>query len=303
MKPSGPLIAERPVARHCPELTARVPQPRDRAEAVAEWLAELAEALGDELCSLLIGARPSVALRDEGAQTAASLEQQLARGYLHYRVQPREPFPRLVVSFDIATALALTDRLFGGTGKIEQDVPERLPDSAALALEQVVRALLRALPRSDAAAAAAPGDDEGFEIARFSALGRAEPFPRGDYCSRLKVELAQAGHEAASFTLIAREADFLALVARGTKQADTAQARPPEQAADDAPFAAIPLELRAELAELRLPLARLAGLQAGQVFPLALRRQVPLKVGGRRIASGTIGTIDEQVALRLTRIS
>jgi flagellar motor switch/type III secretory pathway protein FliN len=69
-----------------------------------------------------------------------------------------------------------------------------------------------------------------------------------------------------------------------------------------APFAAMPLPLHVVLAEFDLSLARLQTLQPGDMIPLAMGRQVPLMVGETTLAHGSVGTSDDRMAIRLTRL-
>jgi flagellar motor switch/type III secretory pathway protein FliN len=55
------------------------------------------------------------------------------------------------------------------------------------------------------------------------------------------------------------------------------------------------------LAEIDLSLARLQHLAPGDLLPLAMGRQVPLIAGDRLVAHGSIGTLEERMAIRLTR--
>lgn len=297
MKPQIGIVAERALAQHCPELLkGSVSQP-DRKQAIAEWLSELSAAFGEELRSLLIGPRPVVAAEHMGAQTAASLEQSLKDGHIHYLVSGGGAPSRVVAAFDIKTALALTDRLFGGSGTVPEQMPERLPQSASFAVERVVRALVRSVD------ALAPDTLSDATIQSHQSLARLEAFPRGDYCCNVTVTIEQDGFEAVTMSLLILEAELHALVdgkpAAGKREASAAHVERVRQA----PFNSIPLEFRAALAELQLPLEQIAGLKPGQMIPLALRRDVPLLMDDRCFANGTVGTIDDQVALRLTQIS
>ena len=68
-----------------------------------------------------------------------------------------------------------------------------------------------------------------------------------------------------------------------------------------APFATIPLSLRAVLAEVELSLVQLERLKPGDRIPIAVPRDVPLRIGTKTFAHGTVGTNQDQMALQLTR--
>ena len=69
----------------------------------------------------------------------------------------------------------------------------------------------------------------------------------------------------------------------------------------EAPFADIPLTLRAVLVDMAVPFARLAGLAPGDVIPVSVARTVPIAAGGQTIAHGTVGALDDRVAVQLTK--
>jgi flagellar motor switch protein FliM len=58
--------------------------------------------------------------------------------------------------------------------------------------------------------------------------------------------------------------------------------------------------MSAVLVDMQIPFTTLSALQVGQVLPVAVARSVPLKVGDKTIAHGTIGAMDDQVAVQIT---
>jgi flagellar motor switch protein FliM len=68
----------------------------------------------------------------------------------------------------------------------------------------------------------------------------------------------------------------------------------------DSPFADITLTLEAVLSEMRVPLSSIAALAPGQTLPIPVARAVPLRVGGTIVARGTVGELDDRVALQIT---
>jgi flagellar motor switch protein FliM len=62
------------------------------------------------------------------------------------------------------------------------------------------------------------------------------------------------------------------------------------------------IEARTVLARPELPLSELMQLQPGDVIPVSLPAHVPLLVGGRRIALGTVGEHEGRAALKIERI-
>jgi type III secretion system YscQ/HrcQ family protein len=78
----------------------------------------------------------------------------------------------------------------------------------------------------------------------------------------------------------------------------------PDQEAPTDPLAHAPVEVVVELARLSLPLARLAGLEAGEVLDLErpLHQPVELRLQGERLATGELVNLDGHLAVRLTQV-
>ena len=64
----------------------------------------------------------------------------------------------------------------------------------------------------------------------------------------------------------------------------------------------VTLPVRSVLAEPVLSLGRLLELKEGDVIPVSFGPQVPVMVGGRRLAIGTVGTSNGRAAIRIDRI-
>ena len=73
-------------------------------------------------------------------------------------------------------------------------------------------------------------------------------------------------------------------------------AEPASRAIED-----IPLTVLATLVDMRIPLARLATLKPGMVLPVSVARSVPLSIAGTIVAHGTVGELDDRVALQITQ--
>jgi len=92
-----------------------------------------------------------------------------------------------------------------------------------------------------------------------------------------------------------------------------ATVRAPGPASDPArePFAAMPLRLTALLVDTRVPLHVVSRLEPGQVLNLPIARAVPIIAGrqakgqtiGHPIGHGTIGAMDDRVAIQITQLS
>lgn len=295
MKQVRNFEAERPAVQHCAELLRGAQAPFDRDAACAEFAAELARALSARLEGLLLGSRIVVSDWPAETTTASALASSWSGPSIHFAASLGPALPRFVVSFDNALALSLTDRLFGGRGEAAEDTPRILPQSAALAVERLVRGVADTVAPLCGAANAEP------VLARHAVLHRLGVFKRNARCLRWSFTVEQVGADPWNLSLAVEEGPMCAVL----EQQAAGATRPATVAADpNSPaFAGIPLTLTAMLAELHLPLARLADLQPGSTIPFAPRREVPLAVGGQTIATATVGALDERVALRLARLS
>jgi flagellar motor switch/type III secretory pathway protein FliN len=299
------FAAARAAAQHCSELTTRGPRPEERAVMLAAWRRDLARMLAEDLSALLSGDRLEVSVSEPeplaGQAVLARIGPVAANSLLRVGVSGETA----LIAFDFATAIALTDRSFGGDGKLGSCTPEQLPRSAALLVDEIAATIAGGITRAslgDGAppAGAAPG---GEVIVRSESAARLKPFdPDGEALLFTLSISNRQGCEWRALLAIATERMERLLPAPGRTPPRSAAARRAPASAIAAPFAAIPLPLHVVLAEVDLSLARLQTLGPGDLLPLAMGRQVPLMLGDRPIAQGSIGTLEERMAIRLTRI-
>jgi flagellar motor switch protein FliM len=298
MKLEQTFTPARPLAQHCPELTARGPRPEERAESIAGWRRDIARALTQDLAALFSGGALKVELSEpewlSGAQVFARVGPVAANSLLRCRTADRT----LLLSFDHPVAIALTDLSFGGEGVMADAPVEALPRSAALLVDQVAKAIANAI----AAASARDGDGplSADVIARSESAARLKPFGADTPCALFTLTLT-TGKRSAWSGLLALPAARLDSLLPGLSSGEPAPARPRGPAdGTAAPFGTIPLSLRAVLAEFSLSLGQLERLRPGDRIPLAVAREVPLRIGTTTLAHGTIGTRQDQLALQLT---
>lgn len=291
MRPLHDFTPARVVAQHCPELLGPV---RD-GENKDEWASRFAGTLCDDLPTQLeplLGKRIKALAGEPETRTAASLLREIGKPSASYAVRLPNSGATLLVAFDLATASSVTERLFGGDGKLARDAYDGLPLSARIAVERVVRAL-----------AIASGEPDAPDVAYDSDITRLAPFPRGEYCACWSIEVSQDGYDSWQLRLAVLESALPGLCAGPGTSAKVPAPRPFLEAAADAPFEVVPMPVTAVLAETRLSLTRLASLKPGDLLPIAPRREVQLRIGAHPVAYGSIGTLDERVALQLTRIA
>lgn len=294
MRPERALVAERALARHCPELLRAGPGPDELLARLARCGERLARVLANALAPLL-GEAPVVRCagpRETGAEAFA-----LAVGPLAANSLLAAPgAARLCLSVEAEAVLRLVDRAFGGRGEAPDPLPEAFPLSAELMIGRIEGLCAGALAR---ALDLAPG--ALVPLARASALAELEPFPAAARLVVLRLEVTEAG--GASWSMqIALPTPALAALLGEVAQAPAPAARPARCHPAEAPFGDLPLTLGAVLVDMRLSMAALSRLRPGDVLPVAVARSVPLRIDGRTIAQGQVGALDDRVALQLTQI-
>jgi len=304
------FVAARAAAQHCAELTghgaARGLRPEDRAAIIAAWRRDLALVLADDLSPLLSGDRLDVTIAEpeplSGADALRRIGPMAANSLIRCGGSAGGGGETALLSFDFATALALTDRSFGGDGRMADGVPELLPRSAALMVDEAAAMIAGGITRVSYGDSRPPagGAANGEVIIRSDSAARLKPFGLDAPCAVFTIIIAnrQGGEWRATLALAAERLDRL--LPGTARPARAANCSPATGMA--APFATVPLPLHVVLAEFDLSLARLQTLAPGDRIPLAMGRQVPLMVGNKLIAHGSIGTAEDHMAIRLTRL-
>lgn len=308
MRMSHDFAAVRAAAQHCPELTAhglgRGPRPEERSALITAWRRDLARALADDLSSLLSGDRLDVMITEPEALTGTDALTRIGTPAANSLLRCGSSGETALLSFDFAAALALTDRSFGGEGKMTGSVPEALPRSAALLVEEAAAMIAQAITR------VSYGDTppsvgtpmRGEVIIRSESAARLKPFDCDAPCVLFTLAIAnrQGCEWRATLAVAAERMDRLLPSDRRSAPARPA-VRPPASGMA-APFANVPLSLHVVVAEFDLSLARLQTLSPGDSIPLTMGRHVPLMVGNRVLAHGSIGTAEDRMAIRLSRM-
>lgn len=308
MKMAHDFAAARVAAQHCAELVARGPRPEEREAMIAAWRRDLARDLGQTLAALLGADRLNAAVSAPewllGSEVIARIGPVAANSLLRCGAGVshnggENGGTEVLLSLDHATALALAERSFGGEGRVGEPSLDPLPRSAQLLCDEVAVLVAGALARArlgDGAGAEATGE----VIIRSENAARLRAFDPAGKAALFTLQLADAqGHAwRLHLALAAGLLDDL-LPAPGA-------ARPsPDPRAGDATaacFGGIPVALCAVLAEFDLTLGQLDRLAPGDTFPIPMPRSVPLRIGTTLVAHGSIGTLDERMALCLTHL-
>lgn len=296
MKPHHDFVAERALAQHCGELLRAAPNPGELLPMLAGRGDEFAKALGPLLAPLLGGEAPEICadapLAGDGAGLAAQIASLAANSLLAVGAEQAP----VLVSSEAAAVLRLVDRAFGGKGEAASPLPAEFPLSAELMvvrLEALAITALRAALGMAWPGAIRPARRNG-SLAGLAAFAADTPL------AIQRFTIAEAGGASWTLTLALPLAALAGLCGPAAALAPaSAQQRVAANPADE-PYGALPLSLRAVLVDMAMPVSVLSALQPGQILPVSIARSVPLMIGKTTVAHGTIGALDERVAVQIT---
>lgn len=284
-----PTAAQR-AAVHCDALLKSRPTPDDLAPEFAQFGDRLAPALRRTVAQAWDD--PTIQVRSCGVRMAAVGELKgicggLSAISLHGFGQKHV----LLMAIEGRALIEQLDRAFGGSGLIDDDLPAELPVSADLLAKRFEAQAIATL-------AAELGSVE-FRADRRGDLAQLRPFPAKAELTLLTLELCGSAGRPWQLVL-ALETGQLAQVLPRRPCAQPVGGRR-KLTMTGAPFSDVPLRATATLVDMTVPLHRLAALAPGAVLPIMVARSVPLQVGEITIASGSVGQVDEQVALQITQ--
>lgn len=289
------FVAERALARHCPELLRAPPAPAELLPRLERAGTRMARALGAALAPLL-DEPPAVRCQAPQAMDAAAF----AAGIAPLAANSLLAGPgksRLCLSIEAEVILRLVDRAFGGRGTAPDPLPPAFPLSAELMIARLEAIAATALAEAlDLPPAALEG------LARAGSLTELEPFAGNTALAVMTMAVEEIGGARWSLHIAVAEADLAALLgeARGAPPPARPSTTTRHNSPLDEPFAELPLTLSAVLVDTRISMAALAALQPGTVLPVAVARKVPVRAGGRTVAHGTVGALDDRLAVQVT---
>lgn len=293
----------RAAAVHCPELTTRGPNPAESAALMAAWRRDLARLLADDLSGLLSGDRLEASVSEPERLSGADALRRIGPLAANALIRCGASGETALISFDFATAIALTDRSFGGDGRITGSIPDALPRSAALLVEETATMMAGAITSASFGDMPPPSGaaTRSEVVVRSESAARLKPFALDAEALLFTIDIANRQGCMWRATLAVAAERMARLLPGGGRRARPRGVRVPATGMA-APFAAMPLPLHVVLAEFDLSLARLQTLAPGDTIPLAMGRQVPLLAGDTLVAHGSVGTAEDRMAIRLTRI-
>ena len=294
MKPERPLVAERPLAQHSPALLRPAPGTAELLPALARAGDRMARNLRNALAPLLGGGTAMVVCAQPVEQAASECTMP---GLVVYSLYTAGASGHPVLSVvEGETVLALLDRAFGGAGAVPSVLPRELPVSAEL-----MAARIEAIAAQQLAAVLATEVGELRPLRRATSLAELGGLTADTRVAMLEFTIREGARPPWALRMALPMTALADLIGPAAPR----PARPRRAAASplDMPFAEMPLTVRAVLVDVPLPLSALGALEVGQVLAVPVARNVPLRIADTLIGHGTIGAVDDRVAIQLTQLS
>ncbi|MCB2060612.1 MAG: FliM/FliN family flagellar motor switch protein [Novosphingobium sp.] len=297
MKPERALVADRTLAQHCQELLRAGPAPAELTPSLTKFGDRLARALASGLIRIWGNDALEVSSNPPRECTMAELASEIAPLAANTLLSAGTRDQRFLASVDAEAVLRLVDRAFGGSGVAPEVPPEAFPLSAELMIARLETLVVRTI----AQALDAQGEGAIRAMRRDGSLTELAPFADSEplVVLTLDVEEGECTPWHVTFAFPAKAAAELF----GKNEQPRAQGadQRAEPAPGDEPFGDIPLTVRATLVDMRLPFSSLSGLKPGQLLPVAVARSVPLTIGDKTIAHGSVGEMDDRIAVQITQ--
>ena len=296
MQHSVPTAAGR-AASHCAALLSQREAPVELGPEFERFGARLAGAL--RACIAAVTGDAEVRIASLGAQaiSGSQLPEQCAPLVATSRHLFGMAGHVLFLALDGRAILGQLDRTFGGSGEVGDPLPAKLPHTAGLLAQRLEKQVLAAIA----------GELGGLDFRSDDAMvaDRRTPFLPDAELTVLALEVTAAGGREWRVVLAVETAALSSLLPKRASArvpagggAPTSRRKP---GIDEAPFADLPLSAGARLVDMAMPLHSLAAIAPGTVLPIMVARSVPLQVGEIVIARGTVGEVDDQVALQITQ--
>lgn len=289
------FVVERPLAQHCTELLGKAQSRVDPKELLDDFAKQFAKHLASRVPAIS-GGKLAMVTESKRAEIAAYELAKTSDGPRNFiSVIADGTAPDMLLCIDRSSALTLMDQAFGGNGELPEALPETLPRAAGPVLGRLALLVSDVLGKIGADcvyATKAQGDD----------LKKVIPFASTSACTTISWDVSEKDKQSWGFMLAFDPKDIAALTGSSATTAEMPKAARARCFADSGTCAEIPLTLDAVLAEIVMPVSRVAALKSGDILPIPIPRDVPLRIDGRRIARGPIGTEHDRIAVQITQI-
>lgn len=282
-------------AKHCTELLGAPPSIDELVPALSFLGEKLARLLPGQLARISGGDPPLVRVGMPMDTTLGGIQAELETLASHALLGVGPKNLPVLATFEAAPVFRLVDRAFGGSGIVPEPLPDTFPVSAELLLARIEGAVAATL------ALVLSGDTplDVRPLRRDTSLRQLDPFDKRADLLQLALDVEEAvSGDTWSLSLafpIMTLAEALAPTRMGQSRRRMGRNAGPQAE----PFASLPLELTAVLVEMPMSMRRLSALKPGDIIPVPVSRAVPLKAGGHIIATGTVGELDDKVAVQI----
>lgn len=293
MNMASPLSENRTRAKHCAALLGAAPKIDELVPALSLLGEKLVRVLPAGLARFAGGEPPMVCIGMPMDCTLGSIQADLETLASHALMTVGPKGLPLLATFEAAPVLRLVDRAFGGRGAVPDPLPETFPLSAELLLARLEDAIAGALT------AVFGGERNKVRtLRRDTSLRQLDPFDKRAELLQLSLEVEEPGFEPWSLSL-AFPQETLTEVLVAPRHPARPGARPVDPDPASEPFASMPLDVTAVLVDMTMGFSRISSLKPGDVLPVSVARSVPLQVDGRTVATGTIGEVEDRVAVQI----
>ena len=277
-------------AQHCEELLANSAEAVDIAGDFARFGTRVARALQPRLAKLFDARKLETELVETGKTDAANVADTLGEKMHHARFALSGKGLGILASASVASLIGEFDRMLGGDGEGPADAVA-LPSSAdrfARQIEaEIMDACSEASARSDIAAA-----HRGTDLSEIVPAAARAPIHVATIAvirpgvPKLIVKIATCE---TTFIQFPGEAPVGKPVRRSLGEGPI----------EDSALANVELSMTATLVDMAIPLHRIVALQVGAMLQVPIHRSVPLTIADTTIAHGSIGAVDDRVALEI----
>lgn len=295
MKPQATFVKERALAQHCPELLSSQPSPEERASDLAAAASRLQRSIALKVGPQLGTGELEVECGEANKRSVSELYKSIGKQAANFLIECGPSKLPLIVSLDYHSALVLTERAFGGDALGTSRDIEALPRSAWLVLERLTPGFGTAFVEA--------GELGGTSrlLRSHENVVRLNAFEKGAQSISWPITIILDVVLELSACLAVPAIEFEQTLGTSVLQSDDRAGSSPDPRLP--PFSDIPLPIAVDLTSLSMPVSKLARLAPGDLIPIAPAREVPITLGGYDIARGRIGTLDERVALNITKFT
>ncbi|MBB3033999.1 FliM/FliN family flagellar motor C-terminal domain-containing protein [Alteriqipengyuania lutimaris] len=290
MTEGEPPVAGRRTAKHCEELLSNTLDAADVAGDFARFGTRLARAIQPRLARLFDAPKLETELVECTACPAAALGETLGERQHHARFALPGKGLGVLASANVGALIGEFDRMLGGDGENLAEAVA-LPASAnrfAREIEgELIAACIEACGRGDLAAA-----ERGSDLGEIVPSGARAPVHVAT------IAVLRPGIPRLTVTFATCEATFVQFAGE-TPVGKPVRRSMGETPIDESPLAGVELATTATLVDMAIPLHRIVALQVGTLLPVPIHRSIPLSIADTTIAHGTVGALDDRVALEI----